>query len=218
MGLSRYFLFCGLILAASSWAGAAEQSLDGFSQGSVGEFPPGWKTYPFQMGKAKQVYKIEQEGNSKFLRAVDEEQLSVTIVKPVDWDVKKYPYFKFRWRAQQIPKVATGGKRPVNDHGCGVYVAFGRSSGMKYVWSSAMAEGSYWTKDPGNFVIISSQYGPGGVGQWQNETVNVPADYEKYLGKPLEKNPNGIAILTDADNSKQNAACDYSDFRVSDQP
>lgn len=196
----------------------ADLPIDGFSQDVVGEFPQHWRTYPFQMGKAKRVYKIAEEGGRKFLRAVDEERLSVTIFRGFKWDLQKYPYLKFRWRAQQLPKVATGEKRPVNDHACGVYVGFGRSSALKYVWSSAMAEGSYWAKDPGSFVIISAQYGPSRVGQWNSVTVNVPVDYEKYLSKPVSKNPSGIAVLTDGDNSKQTAACDYADFRVSDQP
>src|SRR5689334_4081658 len=59
---------------------AEELAVDGFQDSSVGEFPASWKTYPFQGGKAKRVYKIEQEGSSKFLRAVDDEQLSITIL------------------------------------------------------------------------------------------------------------------------------------------
>jgi hypothetical protein len=219
--LVLFFLFLAAftfheILFCPVWG--EEQSVDGFQESSVGDFPSSWKTYPFQGGKAKRVYKIEQEGSSKFLRAVDDEQLSVTILRRFSWDIKKYPYLKFRWRAQTLPQVATGGPRPVNDHACGVYVVFGWTSGLKYVWSSSMPKGESWAKVPGKFVIISKEFGPGQIGNWNSVTANVPEDTQKYLGKPLLKDPTGIALLTDGDNSHQKAACDYADFKISDKP
>ena len=203
-------------LCRISWGD--ELAVDGFQDGAVGEFPSSWKTYPFQGGKAKRVYKIDQENGARFLRAVDDDQLSITILRRFPWDVKKYPYLKFRWRAQKLPEVSSGGSRPVNDHACGVYVAFSWTSGLKYVWSSSMPSGESWAKDPGKFVIISKEFGPGQAGKWVTVTVNVAEDTLKYLGKAISKDPTGIALLTDGDNSKQKVACDYADFRISDKP
>lgn len=219
--LSKSLLSCalfGLALASPFHAQGVEKIVDGFQQNSNGRFPDNWKTYPFHKRKAKKVYRIEQEGSTKFLRAVDEKDISVTIFHGFKWDVNRYPYLKFRWRAQHLPKVEPNGNYPVNDHACGVYVGFGRSSALKYVWSSELRRGSYWAKKPGKFVIVSAEYGPKAVGQWQSVTVDVPTDHQRYLGKPISKKPSGIAILTDGNNSHQKAACDYGDFRISDKP
>ena len=197
---------------------ADSQSVDNFSNSSVGAFPEGWDTYPLQMGKAKKVYKIEQEGAKKFLRAVDEAQLSATIYHVFDWDLAKFPYLKFKWRAQKLPEAGMIDNHPVNDHACGVYVDFGRSRALKYVWSSAMQPDSYWAKKPGQFVVVAKEYGTAPAGQWHTVSVHVPADYKKYFDEAANKNPSGIGLLTDADNSKGSAACDYGDFEISNQP
>lgn len=221
----RHFIFFVMLGGLASfcllWSGparGAELNVDEFQQGSLGSFPDSWKTYPFQMGKAKKVYRLEQEGGLRFLRAVDDKDLSVHIFREFDWDFEKYPYLKFRWRAQKLPEVPAVYKKPFDDNACGVFVGLGFTSAMKYVWSSVLTKGSFWAKQPGKFVIISEEFGPGHVGQWQNVSINVPAEYQKYFGKPLSKKPSGIAILTDGEGTHQAAACDYADFRISDQP
>lgn len=210
---------CLALLLSAPLVGRGEEiSVDGFSQATVGEFPNGWKTYPLQMGKAKRVYRIAQEGEENFLRAVDVEFLSVTAFRSFPWDVDKYPYLKFRWRAQSLPEKTAGEWREVDDHACGVFVGFGFASALKYVWSSNFPAGSFWAKKPGKFVIVAREFGPARAGRWQEVTVDVKGDFEKYFGKPFSGKPSGLAVLSDGEGSRQRVACDYAAFRVSDLP
>lgn len=203
----------------SGLASADSQTVDNFAASPVGGFPSGWDTYPLQMGKAKKVYKIEQEGSRKYLRAVDDAQLSATIFHEFDWNLGQYPYLKFQWRARKLPDAGMApDNHPINDHACGVYVDFGRSRALKYVWSSAMQPDSYWAKKPGKFVVVSKEYGPASLGQWRSVTINVPVEYQRYFSEAVKNNPSGIGLLTDADNTNGSASCDYADFEISSQP
>jgi hypothetical protein len=54
--------------------------------------------------------------------------------------------------------------------------------------------------------------GAGAEAGWIEETVNV-RDYRRLFGAAPGR-PRGIAVLTDADQTKSRAVGDYADFRV----
>jgi DUF3047 family protein len=197
---------------------AEEVEVDNLQNSAVGGFPEGWKTYLFHYGKAHKVYVVQQDNNIKFIRAEDSQDISVPIFKDFDWQIEKYPYLKFRWRAQKLPAGARESSPATNDSACGVYVGFGMTSALKYVWSTSFPVGSYWQKNPGKFYIISREVGPTFVGQWKSETIRVSEDYKMYFHKDAMKTPAGIGLLTDGNAVHQPSACDYADFRISDQP
>jgi len=197
---------------------ADEIAVDDLSKDkAVGGFPSAWQTFPFQGGKAKQVYKVEEETGKRFIRAYDNQDLSVRIMNDFLWPLSKYPKISWRWRARELPKGAAENKRETNDSACGVYVAFGKTSGvaLKYVWSSTLPVGHVWEKDPGKFYIIVASSGAAKLNQWQNIQVNVLEDYKKYFKKDPSKDPSGIGLLTDGNAMHSPAACDYGDFAIS---
>jgi len=221
--LIRLFLF--LILAGLLWPGptvlaedaAPELAVDGVDQKSdLGGFPPGWKTYPFQKGKAKSVYHVQEEGGRRYIQARDEKDVSVLIFKDFDWDLNTHPVLKWRWRPVKLPQGAQEDSRATNDSACGVYVAFGKTSGvaLKYVWSSTLPVGHVWEKERGKFYIIVLSSGESGLNSWQSKEVNVVEDFKKYFNKDLKKNPSGIGLMTDGNATHSPAACDYSDFTI----
>ncbi len=210
------FSLCPLFLGLSS-AQAEELRIDNISSSKVGEFPGGWKTYPFHYGKAEKVYKIAEESSGRFIRAEDFDNISVPIFRDFNWDIQRYPYLKFSWRAKKLPAGAREVSRATNDSACAVYVGFGRTSAMKYVWSSGLPVDSFWEKDVGKFFIISKEMGPKSLGQWREVTIAVPEDYQRYFRKNI-KNPSGIGIMTDGNAMRQPAACDYKNFRISAHP
>ncbi len=197
---------------------ADEMAVDNLQNSAVGQFPSGWKTYPFHYGKAQKVYKMAENGEIKFIRAEDSEDISVPIFKDFNWDLNKYPYLKFRWRAQKLPAGASESSPATNDSGCGVYVGFGHTSALKYVWSSTLPVGSYWAKKPGKFYIIVRESGGGNIGHWREVMVNVPEDYKKYFQSDKKKTPSGIGVMSDGNAVHKPAACDYADFRIATSP
>ena len=205
------------LLAFQGIAWAEEVQVDHISLSELGAFPTNWKTYPFHYGKAEKVYKIAEEAGQKFIRAEDFDNISVPIFRDFNWDIQKYPYLKFSWRAKKLPAGAREVSKATNDSACAVYVGFGRTSAMKYVWSTSLSVGSFWEKDVGKFFIISKEMGANALGQWRSVTIAVPEDYQRYFRKNIKK-PSGIGIMTDGNAMRQPAACDYKDFRISSHP
>lgn len=197
---------------------AEEIRVDNLPESSVGSFPKDWKTYPFQKNKTRRVYRVKENTGHKYIEALDEKFYSVPIFKDFNWDIKKYPYIKFKWRAQQLPTGAKEVGPETNDSGCGVYIGFSRTRALKYVWSDGLTPESFWAKNPGKFAIISKEMGPTHLGKWQSVTVDIPKDYQHYFEKPLDKNPIGIGIMSDGNAVKKTAACDYTDFYISSTP
>lgn len=213
------FLFSLFPIPFFPFCHADEITVDELSKNKgTGNFPLGWSTFPFQGGKAKQVYKVEEENAKKFIQAYDHKELSVRIMNDFIWPLFKYPNFSWQWRAQELPKGGREDSHATNDSACGVYVAFGKTSGvaLKYVWSSTLPLDYVWEKDPGKFYIIVKASGGMKLKQWRTVKVNILEDYKKYFKKDPKKDPSGIGILTDGNATHSTAACDYTDFKISD--
>lgn len=201
-------------------AGAIAQpviGIDRFAKGTVGTFPKGWRTWPTQGGKAREVYHITTEGENRYLAAADSKDYSVQIFREFGWNIATHPVMSWRWRAKTLPRGANETAPVTNDSACGVYVIFGKTAGkgLKYVWSSSLPAGKTHTKEAGKmyFTVLDS----GSGGGWRQHQVNVIADYQRFFGRAPEKNPVGIGILTDGNATHSAVACDYDDFVIAEK-
>jgi hypothetical protein len=166
------------------------------------------------------VYTVTEDGGKKFLRAHDHKDLSAQIMLPFIWNIEEYPYINWRWRPRVLPKSAAENNDNTNDSACGVYVVFGRYTGVasKYAWSTTLPVGKVIPRRDGKLRIEVVGSGPEGVGNWKGYSVNVPQDFKRLFGKPMGRKPTGIAILTDGNATHTAAACDYADFVISKKP
>lgn len=200
---------------------AAQETLSiyGFSSAKVGDFPKGWRTWPGQGSGARSVYSVVEEGGRRFIRALDDHDVSVQIFRNFDWQVDRRPVLSWRWRATALPAGAAEDSDNTNDSACGVYVVVGQYQGhaIKYVWSTSLPPGTVVTRRDGKLKIKVLDSGTKGQDKWVGHRVNIPKDYETLFGRPLEKNPSGIAILTDGNAVHKPAGCDYSDFAISER-
>ena len=194
--------------------------IDALHKARVGRFPTAWRTWPFQRGEAKQVYKVVQEGKSRFIRAYDDKDISVQTMRNFYWPIDRYPYLTWKWRARVLPQGAREDIDTKNDSACGVYVIVGKAKGhaLKYVWSTQLPVGKVVTRRKGTLKIKIADSGSSHLNQWRYHTVNVPSDYQKVFGRKLKKNPSGIGILTDGNATHTTSSCDYSNFIISKEP
>ena len=194
--------------------------IENFEQYKPNTFPTFFKTWPFQRGKAKEVYKIAEENKNKFLSASDDQNYSVQIFKEFDWKTESYPVLKWRWRAHILPEGAKESDPEKNDSACGVYVLFGKTSGkaLKFTWSTTLPEGTIYEKRPHEVVMKILDSGSKHLNQWRSHTVNIPSIYKELFKEEMNRQPTGIAILTDANAVQKKAACDYDDFEISAVP
>ncbi|MBI2345438.1 MAG: DUF3047 domain-containing protein [Deltaproteobacteria bacterium] len=204
---------CSLVMPSAVRAQPVIE-IDAFSRSMDGQFPKGWRTWPTQGGKAREVYKVASEGGNRYLAARDEKEHSVQIFREFGWDLGTHPILTWRWRARTMPSGANETDPATNDSACGVYVIFGKTAGkgLKYVWSSVLPVGKTHSKEAGKmyFTVLDSGQGT----DWRTHRVNVTADYRKFFGRAPDKNPAGIGILTDGNATHSPAACDYDNFAI----
>lgn len=193
--------------------------IEDFSNAPAGKFPESFRTYPFQRGKALEVYTVGEEGGNRFLKGAEKNDNSVQVFKRFRWDRIRYPYASWKWRAKALPAGGNENNGRPNDSACGIYIVFGGYTGkaLKYVWSSTLPAGTVVTKKPGKFYILVKESGPRKLNIWRTVNVNVVEDFKRLFHADPGKDPNGFGILTDGNATHTPSSCDYDDFMIAEK-
>ncbi|RMF65458.1 MAG: DUF3047 domain-containing protein, partial [Calditrichaeota bacterium] len=93
--------------------------LEDFEDDKVGKLPRGWR-WKSKDNKKRKPYVVKEENGNKYLAATDEGE-SVILAKDIKWDIKKYPYISFRWRAHELPKGGDERYGRTVDSAAGIY-------------------------------------------------------------------------------------------------
>ena len=208
--ITNSYVFPGTIQNVST----NEFIIENFNRSKEGSFPLEWIS---RNSLGKDLYIVSKEKDKKYLSITDRGE-SVQIGKTISWDIKKFPVLEWRWRVKELPVGASEANDETNDSAAGLYVVFDKAwfilpRTIKYVWSSSLPEGTVIKKGFTRIVVLRS--GKNGTNAWVNESVNIYNDYEKFFEK-TPSNPQGIAILTDANSTRSIAVADYAEFKASD--
>jgi hypothetical protein len=204
-----------IVLLAAPAAGAADCIvLEDFSRSKVGEFPADWKP---RKDSGRGVYTVREEGGRRFLRAVSE-GIGIQAAREQPWDLAAYPVLAWAWRLQEHPKGSDERNSKTNDSALSVYGVWPHSSvslkSLKYIWSAVVPVGTALTSSAGLTQARVLRSGDGPKGQWVEERVNLAENYRARFKEAEVPKPAGIAVLTDADDTKSRAAGDYANFRA----
>ena len=204
------------VLAAVPCAALAADAcvvLEDFSRAPVGQFPPDWKV---RKEAGKGVYTVQEENGRRFLHA-EAHGLGVQAAKEVAWDLTAYPILVWSWRPRRFPAGADEyhGK---NDSVLAVYAVFPHSTfavkSVKYIWSERVPVDTHLTSSRGLTQVRVLRSGAAGLEQWSDARVDVLDDYRRYFATSDVPKPEGIAVLTDSDDTDSVASGDYGAFRV----
>jgi hypothetical protein len=204
--------FAVVVMAPLS-GGFADTILTEFTSIPVGSVPQkGWET---RGGKADGIYRIESEGDARFLRAVDKGQ-SVQIFRDVDWPIRKEPVLTWRWRVHEFPAGSDERQGETNDSAAALYVVFPRvwfiPEVIKYVWSRVVPKDTVLRRSS-RFSLVVVRSGETPLDTWVEESRNVAEDFEKFFGRKAPE-PLAIGFLTDANAVKKSASADYGELRA----
>jgi Protein of unknown function (DUF3047) len=209
------------LLVLSAGGHPASDAADGeclvvedFKAATAGQFPAGWKA---RTDEGTSIYTVHDEDGGRFLRATSKGQ-GIQAGKQFAWDLATYPVLAWSWRPLEFPQGADERKSATNDSVLSVYAVFpaGRFStpkSVKYIWSAVVPKGTRVTSSAGRTQGVILESGSQRSGQWVEERVNVLADVKRYHGDKVLK-PEGIAVLTDSDDTKSTAVGDYANFRL----
>jgi hypothetical protein len=207
-----------------------------FSDASEGTaLPGGWKPLTFTKIPKQTQYEVVADGGKLVVKAVSEASAS-GLTKEVRIDPREYPILRWRWKIENLLKTSDATRKGGDDYPARLYITFeydpdkvsvgkklkykaGRVlfgdipiGAINYVWErkapvDAIIDNAY--TDFVKMVVVES--GPQKVGTWMDEERNIYEDYKRAFG---EEPPmiNGVAIMSDTDNTKERVTAYYGDI------
>jgi hypothetical protein len=207
-----------------------------FSSWMVGQaMPDGWKPLIFTKIPKHTSYEVVKDGGVTIVKAVSKASAS-GLIKSVVIDPKEYPIVRWRWKIDNVLQRSDVALKEGDDFPARLYitfeydpdkVSFGKKlkfkagqvlfgnipiAALNYIWDTkapvgTIVENAY--TDFAKMVIVES--GTQNVGMWIDEERNIYEDYKKAFG---EEPPmiNGVAIMSDTDNTKEQATAYYGDI------
>lgn len=200
----------GLIFSFVS-AYAAEILLDDYKEGLT----PRWQEKSF---KGKTDYEVTRENDQLCIKATSSASASALYYK-IPFETKDYPVLTWRWKVDHVLSKGDALNKEGDDYAARVYVvfpslAFWRTKALNYIWANKLPKGQA-VPNPfsANAMMIAVESGPERTGQWVEEKRNIAKDYRRYFGKEPPK-AGAIAIMTDTDNTGENATAWYGPIRL----
>jgi hypothetical protein len=197
--------------------------------------PDGWKPLTFPKVPKHTTYTLVRDGSAVVVKAVSNASAS-GLTKKVRIDPREYPIVRWRWKVDNLLKAADVTTKAGDDYPARLYitfeydpdkVGFGKKAKYKagrlifgdipiaainYIWDAKAPQGIFFDNaytDFARMVVLRS--GLQGVGTWMEEERNIYEDYRKaFDGEPPMIN--GVAIMTDTDNTKESAVAYFGDI------
>jgi hypothetical protein len=225
-------LLCAAVVLPALAAGAqadAVLEVGKFSTAAEGSaLPDGWKPLTFPKVPKHTAYAVVKDGGASAVKATSEASASGL--------TKEVPIVRWRWKVENLLKTSDVRTKAGDDYPARLYITFqydpdkvsfarkvkymaGRAlfgdipiAALNYIWDSkapvgTIVENAY--TDFARMIVVES--GAQGLGAWKEEERNIYEDYKKAFGgePPMI---NGVAIMSDTDNTKESAAAYFGDI------
>jgi hypothetical protein len=198
--------------------------------------PEGWKPLTFKKIPKTTQYQLVTDNGVVVIKATSEASAS-GLTKEVRIDPKVFPMLRWRWKVENLLKNSDVSRKDGDDYPARLYitfeydpdkVSFGKKlkfkagqvlfgdipiAALNYIWDSKAKIGTFVDNAYTDFAkMIVVESGSQKVGTWVEESRNVYEDYKKAFG---EESPmiNGVAIMSDTDNTKERATAYYGDIQ-----
>lgn len=165
-------------------------------------------------------YKVMRQGGNGFVDALSEKTCSALYYK-MGFKLKSYPVLSWKWQVKKFPdKSGALTDNEKDDYAARVYVifpflTFSSSKFIEYVWDETIPAETVIKSPSGNNVkTIVVRSGKGEEAKWYAETRNVYEDYCRIFGKKPGMSAGAIAIMSDADNTKSEAAAMFDEIVI----
>lgn len=197
--------------------------------------PRGWKPLTFKKIPKHTGYALVKDGEQVVVKAMSDASAS-GLTKEVSISPKDYPIVRWRWKVENLLQRSDVSRKEGDDYPARLYitfaydpdhVSFGRKlkykagqvlfgdipiGALNYIWETqtpvgTIVENAY--TDFAQMIVVES--GPSKLGMWVEEERNIYEDYKQAFGEepPLI---NGVAIMSDTDNTKERAVAYYGDI------
>ena len=232
-----YFLILLFVFVISSDADSGQIIEVGrFSSATEGTITPiGWEPLIFKKDPRQTRYDLVVEDNISVIRAISDRSAS-GLTRKISIDLKEYPIVQWRWKVSNLIKNSDVHSKKGDDYAARLYIAFaydpktvglwkrskyqaGRLlfgdipiAAINYIWETKAPIETFIDNAYTDFVkMIVVESGEQKVGQWVEEERNLYEDYKKAFGETPPR-VNGVAIMTDTDNTGETATTYYGDI------
>jgi hypothetical protein len=197
--------------------------------------PDGWKPLTFKKVARHTQYEVLKDGSTMVVKAISQASAS-GLIKEVTINPHEYPILRWRWKVENLLQNSNVNRKDGDDYPARLYITFayepdkvglGRKfkykagqalfgdipiGALNYIWDSKSPIGTIVDNAFTDFAkMIVVQSGAQRIGVWIEEERNVYQDYKLAFGEepPLI---NGVAIMSDTDNTKERAVAYYGDI------
>jgi hypothetical protein len=237
-------LFVALLAAVyTSPVNTAERiQVGAFSQADCGQaLPESWQPLTFRHIQRQTDYSLVEEGGTVVVKAVSAQSAS-GLTHKISVNPKQYPLLQWRWKVNNVLQRGDVSRRDGDDYPARVYITFALDlisvgyleqlkhqalqllfgpevpyRAISYIWGSnstvnTMVANPYTNK----VMMFVLQSGDAQLQQWLTETRNVYEDYKTAFGEEPPR-INGVAIMTDTDNTGESAVAWYGDIEFREE-
>jgi hypothetical protein len=219
------------------WAGGAViLDVSPFSANQAGSgLPQDWKPLTFKKIPRLTQYELIRDDGTVVVKASSDASAS-GLTKTVKISAREYPLVRWRWKVENVLKNSDVRRKDGDDYPARIYITFeydpakvsfskklkykaGRAifgdipiAALNYIWDTKTPVGTIVDNAYTDFAqMIVVESGPGKIGQWVQEERNIYEDYKRAFG---DEPPfiNGVAIMTDTDNTRERAVAYYGDI------
>lgn len=204
------------------------------SQSPSDSLPDGWTTIRFGENERSTSYDLQQVDTTVVVRAESRNGASGLITRE-RIDLETYPILEWRWKVDELPSNADVSNDVGDDAAARIYVTFdyddlgvldriklaifrqmgfpdAPSRALNYLWATHQERGTALTSAyTDQIVMLPLRSGSRHQGEWVRERRNVLEDYREVFGEDPPA-VNGIALMTDADNTGGTARAYYGDI------
>ena len=198
------------IFLAVPLARAEPLALSRFSAGIT----EGWQTRAFE---GETSYRI-MELDGRLVLEGDSVSSASSLYLEREIDLAARPVLEWSWRIVGTPAVADERSRGGDDFAARLYVVapgeglMGSPIAISYVWAGQAAAGDSWPNPfTARVMMLALDSGNRNAGAWRTHRRNVQADFLRLFGREVDR-LEGIAIMTDSDNSGLRARAWYGDI------
>ena len=186
-----------------------------------------WRTIVVPRACEQTQYSIESKDGEHYLKARSNASASGLVYKG-EFNVYEYPRVKWRWKVDNIYEKANPEKKSGDDYPIRIYIAFKYDpekagtferikygiakkiygeyppqSSLIYVWASREDQKEIVVSPYSNrSKVIALEKGPGQVGTWKDEEIDIVNDYRRAFGTDPPPVAD-IAVMNDSDNTKE---------------
>ena len=170
----------------------------------------------------KTIYTVGSNENGNFLKAIAENAAS-GLGKEVKVDLNKTPFINITWKIEKDLSGIKENTKKGHDYAARVFVIKKTGStalsnrAINYVFSSNEPINKFWkspfTKKSTDYVLSTTT---NTLDEWVTVKANVKEDFKKLYNLDVNE-INGVAIMTDTDNSKLKAISYYQNIFFSSE-